>query len=320
MNINTKDKFKKIPIAYAGLALGIAGITTAWGILNVQYKPITYLGALIAMVLLFFLLLKIAFQFEIFKTEVRQSMLGSMFQTFFMALSVISAAFVSFNYLVFKTLWIFSAIGMALYLLYFIYLRFKQKDFHTLLPSWFVPTIGIAIVAVTSSAMKSYSISSIYFYIAFVILLVLYPIMIYKFFFVEKIEEKITPVFAIFGAPPNITLAGYLTAFETPNKIIVYLLVGLGLFSTFLVYTTLYRVKRIGLNFSPLYAAFTFPLAIGTTSMIKFYYYLLHLGGYDEYLYIWKCIINTEIVIASVVIFYVLVNMIIFSCKNIFKS
>ena len=105
------------------------------------------------------------------------------------------------------------------------------------------------------------------FWFGFGVYMVLLPIMMYRLIFHELLPHPAMPTFAIMGAPASLSLAGYLTAFREPHWFMVGLLAPLAIFMTLLVYTALVRLLR--LPFSPGYAAFTFPLAIGTTAMLK---------------------------------------------------
>ena len=124
------------------------------------------------------------------------------------------------------------------------------------------------------------------------------------------------PAFAVMGAPANLCLCGYLTAFQTYNTALLNFLLGLGLFTTFKVYLSLIRAFRI--KFIPLFAAYTFPLAVGAQALLKYANYSKSVNG--EYYLIWHYIALFELIVASLMIIWVFINMMSFVHKNVVKS
>lgn len=306
------SKITKMPLALTGLALGVSGIFNAWTLITLN-KLFAYLGAIIASILIFIIILKILFSKDQFHSDLQNPLLGSTIPTLDMSMMVISNSLVQFTYLLGVSLWLFAIILHVIYLFLFVFYRFKNKDFGSMLPSWFVPPVGIVVASVSGAFMNMVTVSQTISYIGIVLYIIILPFMFYKLIFKNNIEDDRLPTFAIMGAPANLCLAGYLTAFKSPDHKIAVFLLALGIFTTCLVYISFFRVYK--LKFSPLFASYTFPLAIGSQALIKYYAYSNTFNSI--YSYIWKSIAIIEIVIASIVIFFVFINMCIFVCKNI---
>ena len=188
------------------------------------------------------------------------------------------AGFIANYYLTLgRILWL-AAIGVhIIFCFIFFYHRARNFDLNHVIPSWFIPPVGIVVACVSGASMNFPNLTHIIFYIGFILYLIMLPIMMYRIIFIEPIDDGRLPTFAIMAAPPSLCLAGYLTAFSNPSEIIIYILLPLAIFMTVLVYVSFFRILRI--TFNPSYASFTFPLAIGATAVLKYSNYLYALNS-----------------------------------------
>ena len=74
---------------------------------------------------------------------------------------------------------------------------------------------------------------------------------------------------------------------------------------TIAIYFAFWNLLR--LKFSPGYAAFTFPMAIGATALYKLSNLVSHYAGAQQYAYELRLFAHFELAIAAVVICYVFV-------------
>ncbi len=304
----------KMPIALSGVALGVAGITGAWA--GVLVNPtVSIIGAIIATTLITPVIFKYALHPHLFTEEISHPTLGSVIPTLDMAIMLISAVIVNYIPILGKGLWIVAAITHIFLCVRFFYIRIKDFDINHMLPSWFIPPIGIVVACVSSSEMGFGHLAEIFFYIGLWAYVIMLPLMFYRLFFGDKIEDVRLPAFGVMGAPANLCLAGYLTAFSDPNYYMATSLAYMGIFITFLVYVSMFRVFRI--KFTPLFASYTFPLGIGATAMIKYTNYLKTTPTPDNVIQVWQNIANVELLIASAVILFVFINLKIFIWKSI---
>ncbi|MGL5956466.1 MAG: TDT family transporter [Brevinema sp.] len=308
------DHLTKMPIALASVALGTAGITGAWT--SVVNNPnIGIIGAGIASILVIILLLKYIIHPSLFLKEISCPTLGSVIPTLDMAIMLIASVIVQFAPLLGKSLWIGAVILHTIFFIKFLQHRIKEFDLNHMLPSWFVPPVGIVVSCVSGAEMGFPFLTTGLFYFGFSAYMILLPCMFYRMFFGDRIENSRLPAFGVMGAPANLCLAGYLTAFPEPSYYFTFSLAYLGFFTTCLVYISMIRVFQI--KFFPLYAAYTFPLGIGATAMIKFCSYLQTTTTPPEIIQIWTNIAYTELLIASIVICYIFVNLKVFLWRNI---
>lgn len=73
------------------------------------------------------------------------------------------------------------------------------------------------------------------------------------------------------------------------------------------------------LRFSPGYAAFTFPMAIGATALYKLSALAAEYPGTEDYVFQIRCLAHFELLVAAVVIFYVFF-LYIKNLKNFFTA
>ena len=118
-----------------------------------------------------------------------------------------------------------------------------------MVPSWFIPPVGIIVAAVTSRGMQFDDLAHGLFLLGFSCYLTELPLMVYRLIFRECIPDAALPTFAVMAAPASLSLAGYLTVTDKPELWLVLSLVCLGLAMTALVYLAFWRLLR--LPFSP---------------------------------------------------------------------
>ena len=265
-----KDYFKHLPVALTGLALGISGVSGAVAVI-LNLKAL-YIGNFISLILLLPIIIKNILHFDIFKDELKHPTLGSFIPTLDMALMNFSTVLYEFSPILGKGLWLVCILLHLAFGVSFIYHRFQSWNIEHMIPSWFVPPIGIVVSTVNSTGMEMPRLAKGIFFIGFLFYITMLPVMLYRIIFIEKIDDTRLPTFAIMAAPPNLCLVGYLVAFKTPNPAMVGFLFPLGIFMTFLLYISI--VKIITLKFTPMYASFTFPLAIGATAILKYSKYI----------------------------------------------
>ena len=310
-----KETISKVPTALTGLALGVAGVFNAWAIFTSNMN-FTYIGSLISSILILTIITKIFHTFDDFIKDLEHPVAGSTIPTLDMSLMVISATIVHYIRPLGIALWFLAIIIHTIFACTFIYHRLNSKDHHNMVPTWFVPPVGIVVAAVSGSNMGFPLVSQTIVYIGIVLYFILFPFILYRMLFHDSLSDDRFPAFAVMGAPANLCLCGYLTAFDTYNPVLLTILVGLGLFTTFKVYLSLFRVFKI--KFIPLFAAYTFPLAIGAQALLKYAQYMNSIN--NKYFYIWNGIAIFELMIASLIIFWVFTNMMFFVYSNTIKK
>lgn len=297
-------KFRDLPVALTGLALGISGISGALGTFLGDIS--IYIGDLISIFLVIIIFVKDCLHFDQLKNELSHPTLGSFIPTMDMTLMVLAGFIVNYYLTLGRVLWLIAIAVHIAFCFIFFYHRAKNFDLNHLIPSWFIPPVGIVVACVSGANMNFPNLNHVIFYIGFILYLIMLPIMMYRIIFIEPIYDERLPTFAIMAAPPSLCLAGYLTVFNNPSEIIIYILLPLAIFMTILVYISFFRILKI--SFNPSYASFTFPLAIGATAVLKYSNYLYALNSKNYAL--WHNIGLFLSIAASVIIAIVFIKMI----------
>jgi tellurite resistance protein TehA-like permease len=263
-------KVRHLPTPLAGLALGIGGLGMCLDAVLRAQGRIETVSAALALLLLLALCVRVALHPDTLKTDLKHPVVGSVAPTFAMALMVISHGISLYWPQLGSAVWLL-AIAIHLYFLV-AFIRYRQRDFslHHMVPSWFVPPVGIAVAAVAwTGEFGSFTHGVAWACMAFALLCyaVMMPLMFYRIMFRESIPVGAQPTIAILAAPASLTLAAYLRVSPNPYPLLVIIMLGLAITMTLIVYGAFIHLLR--LPFSPGYAAFTFPMAIGATALYQ---------------------------------------------------
>ncbi|CAM3642327.1 TDT family transporter [Vibrio aquimaris] len=303
----TKAKVMGAPTPMAGLALGIASLGWCWENFAPLHGYGQLLGAVIASVLLVVLAVKFLFHGHLLGQDLAHPVVGSVVPTFAMATMVVSNSLGHFYPMLGDMLWL-AAVGLhIIFLVSFVYHRAKEFELHHMVPSWFVPPVGIIVADVSFSGNPDLLFIAngtlIFGMLAYAVML---PMMIYRFMFTHQVPDAAKPTLAIMAAPASLSLAGYLTVVSQPSPVIVGLLFGIGVLMTAIIYLAFFKLLR--LPFSPGYAAFTFPMAIGATALFKLANWMQTSGLDSQYVHQIHTLAGFELIVATGVIAYVAIR------------
>lgn len=258
------ERLSDIPTPMAGLALGIASLGACWETSGLFSGQAQLVAAMIATCLLFSIGLKFLRHPALLRQDLRHPVVGSVVPTFAMALMVVSMVTTG---IVRDSLWLI-AIAMHLgFLVVFAWNRLSQFELHHMVPSWFVPPVGIIVADVSSPGGAFAPLAQGLFWFGLGCYALMLPVMLNRLIFSEEVPDAAKPTIAILAAPASLSLAGYLTITPDPSVLIVVLLLGIAVLMTVVIYLAFFKLMR--LPFSPAYAAFTFPMVIGATALFK---------------------------------------------------
>ncbi len=293
----------QVPTALAGLALAIASLGWCWESSSRFQGEAQAIGALLASLMLFTLLLKFVLNPKLLKQDLSHHMSGSVVPTFAMAAMVIANNVNHFNHHVAMLVWLSAIILHLSFLAVFIYYRVKSFKFEHVLPSWFIPPVGIVVAAVSFPGGGLISIANSLLLFGLLTYFILLPTILYRYFLHERIGDHEKPTVAVFAAPASLTLAGYLTLVDEPSLLMVSLLGGISLVMTLFIYYSFTHLLR--LPFTPGYSAFTFPLVIGATAMFKVAQYL-QVNNYSMiFVELVESVAYIELIVATLMVIYV---------------
>ncbi|QYJ87511.1 TDT family transporter [Shewanella mesophila] len=293
-----------LPSPMAGLALAIASLGWAWDSLLPQYDGLGQtIGTLIACMLLSALMAKFLLHPKVLKEELTHPVVGSVIPTFAMALMVVSNTLWHHNPVAGKYLWLIAIAIHLIFLSIFAYYRALDFKLEQMVPSWFVPPIGIIVAAVSFPNDGYHWLATATLMFGMGCYLVMLPLMLYRLIFCPKIPDAAKPTIAILAAPASLSLAGYLTIVEQPSATVVTLLLTVAILMTSIIYLALFHLLK--LPFSPGYAAFTFPMVIGATALLKTYQWMLTKYGMSNFAVGIEMTAIIELIVASVIVAYV---------------
>ena len=312
---------KQYPTPIAGLALGIAGIAAYWSSIVNDIKlshAILIIAALLVCLLLFPLVIRFITYPRKLLDDLRHPTVGSVVPTFAMSLMLLSHTLGLYSANLAMILWLIAVLLHMSFFVVFCYFRIKDLNLNHLLPSWFVPPIGIVVACLTVPSADFLMLSHILLVFGIIMYAVMLPLVLYRLSFGEKIENARKPTLAILAAPASLTLAGYLSLVQHSNPLLVISLFAIAVLMTVSVYMMFLHLLR--LKFSPAFSAFTFPLAISATASFKMSIWVMQyplLKDYANSLFVFSSI---EGVIATVIIAYVFIHYLFFLPKCLHQS
>ncbi|MET2899306.1 TDT family transporter [Vibrio rotiferianus] len=300
----TKAKVMGAPTPMAGLALGIASLGWSWENFAELHGYGQWISAGIASVLLAILAVKFLFHNHLLRQDLAHPVVGSVVPTFAMGTMVVSNSLGHFFPVAGDVLWLVAVALHIVFLVSFLYHRAKDFELHHMVPSWFVPPVGIIVADVSFSGNPVLAPIAhgalIFGMVAYAVML---PMMIYRFMFTHEIPDAAKPTMAIMAAPASLSLAGYLTVTATPSPVIIALLFGIAVLMTAIIYLAFFKLLR--LPFSPGYAAFTFPMVIGATALFKTANWMEANGLAAHYVQQVRGLAGIELIVATIVVTYV---------------
>lgn len=293
----------KIPSPLSGLALAIASLSLCWENVLHFNNTIQILGALLASLILIPLLLKFLFNPSLLKQDLQHPVAGSMIPTLAMAIMLVANA-LAFYFLQLAQIISWFAIFLHLYFLCaFIFYRSKSFNFKQILPSWFIPPIGLVLAIVMHPGGLSPFFTHILLVIGLVSYAILLPIVLYRLLFSGSLDNSQKPIITILATPASLLLVAYFASTTQPNELLFGILLGVAVLMTAYVYVAFINLLR--LPFSPVYSAFTFPLVVGAIALFKTSQFLLKEGVDIKWVTLTTQLANIELLIASMMVLYV---------------
>lgn len=304
MILNIKTRLQSVPTPMAGLALGIASLGWCWENFADLNGFGQWSGAAIASVLLLVLSFKFLVHPKLLRGDLTHPVVGSVVPTFAMGVMVVSNTVGQFYPNLGDSIWVL-AVGLHIvFLLSFVYHRIADLQLHHMVPSWFVPPVGVIVAGVSYSGnplLEPIANGALLFGMtAYAIML---PIMIYRFMFSQQVPDSAKPTLAVLAAPASLSMAGYLTVVSEPSPLLLSLLFGIAVLMTLIIYLSFFKLLR--LPFSPGYAAFTFPVVIGSTALYKLANWMEGVGMSTRYISQIEWLATVELIVATAVVLYV---------------
>lgn len=293
-----KNSIKKIPTPICGLMLALGSLGNLLSNYSLLIKNICFL---LSIIIFIFMAFKILFFINDIKNEFNNPVIASVMPTFSMGLMIISTFLKPLNYHIAFLFFIFGYLIHIGFILMFSKKYLFNFDINKVFPSYFVVYVGIAVCSLTSKLFNLDELGKYSFYFALFSYILLLPLVIYRVFSVKNIKPPVMPTLTIFAAPASLLLAGYITAFDSKNTIIINLLAFISIITFILV--ILYIPKMMKAGFFPSFSAFTFPIVISTIASKKLN---LYLNTKDVNIEGLKYLISFQEILSTFFVFYVL--------------
>ena len=287
----------------AGLALGLASLGLSLEFLGVFHGRAQWLGASLALGLLLVLASKFILHPQALRDDLAHPVIGSLLPTSAMAAMLVAKAWSAFSPAAAQALWLLAVTAHLALLLSFIRHRLRGFRLDHLLPSWFVPPVGIIVAALTCPTPELLGLARLLLGFGLLSLSVLLPLMLYRLLFGAALPDAAKPTLAILAAPASLALAGYLQVCAEPAPALLAMLAPVAVCLTLSVWVVFLRLLR--LPFSPGFSAFTFPMVIGAVAQFKLAQHLAARGGWTEEAAWIDILARVELAVACAIVAYV---------------
>ncbi|MFC5630423.1 MULTISPECIES: TDT family transporter [Streptococcus] len=296
-------KLQRAPLATAGLILGILGLGNLIKEISIY---LTALCGIIASLLFFYLIYSMLIDRQSIKKQWQNPLVQSVFTTFFMsgllALTYVKQFFGNHDLIVrfLKSFWFIWLITLVIHMLLFSRKYLKSLSLTNVFPSWTVLYVGIGVASLTSPLSQQFFLGKVIVSYSIVATILVLPLIFYRLKN-HPLETTLKPNTATICAPFSLVTAAYLSSFETPNKLILGILVVVS--QLFYFYILLQLPKLLNHPFTPAFSAFTFPLVISATALKSSVKILV-----SPEPIIWQILVVFEIMVATLIVSYVLIG------------
>ncbi len=296
---------RKLPLPIAGLILALA---VTGNLIQSYSENIRLIFGLVSFVLFIFLTIKIVFNFNDFKNEMKNPIIASVMPTYSMALMLLSGYLKPYIGNTANIIWYLAVVLHIIFIIYFtktFIINFKEEN---IFPSWFIVYVGIVVASITGKVFNQ-AIGVIAFYFGLVSYLILLFIVI-KRLAKNTLPEPALPTKTILAAPGSLCLAGYINIVDNKSLGLVIFLLGLSQIIYF--YIILSMPKMLKIKFYPSYSGFTFPIVISAVALKLTAGYFNTIGINIPFL---KYLVLIETIIAVAIVLYVLYKYMVFLFK-----
>lgn len=257
---------KKLPLAFSGCLLGLAG---AGNLILDTFPPLSHVFSLSGLILWFYFLVSHLSHWQESKQEVKKAPLLSGMATFPMAGMILSTYMlrtlpVSLNFIA-QVLWWFVFLLDVGLIIYFTINYVQAKPRTSATPSWTVLYVGIAVASLTYPVVGIVGIAYGAWIFGFILTLILYPL-IYQDLKRNPLPLALLGQEGIYCAPFSLLLAALVRIGgpALPSWILLVMVLASQTFF-FFVLSRLPRILKQG--FQPAFSALTFPTIITATSL-----------------------------------------------------
>ncbi len=298
---------KKIPLPIVGVILGLFALGN---LIQTYSETLRLVLGGIGTVLLVLFLIRMFTNLNVFKEEMKNPVMASVFGTFSMALMLFAGYLKPYIGERAKFVYYLGIIIHVIIIIYFTAKFIFNYDIKKVFASYYIVYVGIVVGSVVAPAFGAQKLGQAFFWFGLISFIILLFTVNQRYMKVGHPDAPLAPLFCITCAPASLLLAGYMQSFEKKNLVLVY---GLMIVSQLLYIFVLTKLPGYlkETKFFPSYAAFTFPFVI-TGIGLKMATGFLTKSGNIEKLGFLKAVLPKlvliETIIAAILVIYALIR------------
>ena len=298
---------KKIPLPIVGLILGLFALGN---LLQSYSETLRLVIGGVGTILLVLFLVRLFGNFEVFKEEMKNPVMASVFGTFSMAIMLFAGYLKPFIGGGAKFVYY---LGICIHIVLIIYFTAKfivKYDMKKVFASYYIVYVGIVVGSVVALAFEAQKLGQIFFWFGLITFIALFVQVNQRYVKIGHPDKPLAPLFCITCAPASLLLAGYMQSFEQKNLALTFalMLVAQVIYIYVLIKLPTYLKET---KFFPSYAAFTFPFVISAIGIKMATGFLVKSGNIEKVGFLKPVLpklVLIETIIAALLVLYTLIR------------
>ena len=298
---------KKIPLPIVGLILGLFALGN---LLQSYSETLRLVIGGVGTILLVLFLIRLFGNFGVFKEEMKNPVMASVFGTFSMAIMLFAGYLKPFIGGGAKFVYYLGICIHIVLIIYFTKAFILKYDMKKVFASYYIVYVGIVVGSVVAPAFEAQKLGQIFFWFGLITFIALFIQVNQRYVKIGHPDKPLAPLFCITCAPASLLLAGYMQSFEQKNLALTFalMLVAQVIYIYVLIKLPTYLKET---KFFPSYSAFTFPFVISAIGIKMATGFLVKSGNIDKASFlkpILPKLVLIETIIAALLVLYTLVR------------
>lgn len=298
---------KKIPLPIVGLILGLFALGN---LLQSYSETLRLVIGGVGTILLVLFLIRLFGNFGVFKEEMKNPVMASVFGTFSMAIMLFAGYLKPFIGGGAKFVYY---LGICIHIVLIIYFTAKfilKYDMKKVFASYYIVYVGIVVGSVVAPAFEAEKLGKIFFWFGLITFIALFIQVNQRYVKIGHPDKPLAPLFCITCAPASLLLAGYMQSFDQKNLPLTFalMLVAQVIYIYVLIKLPTYLKET---KFFPSYSAFTFPFVISAIGIKMAMGFFVKSGNIEKVGFLKPVLpklVLIETIIAALLVLYTLVR------------
>lgn len=298
---------KKIPLPIVGLILGLFALGN---LLQSYSETLRLVIGGVGTILLVLFLIRLFGNFGVFKEEMKNPVMASVFGTFSMAIMLFAGYLKPFIGGGAKFVYYLGICIHIVLIIYFTKAFILKYDMKKVFASYYIVYVGIVVGSVVAPAFEAQKLGKIFFWFGLITFIALFIQVNQRYVKIGHPDKPLAPLFCITCAPASLLLAGYMQSFDQKNlpHTFALMLVAQVIYIYVLIKLPTYLKET---KFFPSYSAFTFPFVISAIGIKMATGFLAKSGNIDKASFLKPVLpklVLIETIIAALLVLYTLVR------------